>query len=218
MPGRHRQNIFTKAVFPLDFGRTGSIAVQGSGYPLSGPRPDKRLAIRGAWSGANAAMSAVFRTTEIHPMKKSANSVTTKAKATKKSKVVASGKKSTRGKSDKSPTNVANRRPSPRVKTTKIEQCLTLLSNPGGATINELQAATGWQAHTVRGFLAGTVKKKLGLILDSEKAEDDVRRCREAADRRSRQDDGGEIRSGETESDLPEASSAAAASLEWRDP
>ena len=32
MPRRHRQNIFTKAVFPLDFGRTGSIAVQGSGY------------------------------------------------------------------------------------------------------------------------------------------------------------------------------------------
>ena len=37
MPGRHRQNIFTKAVFPLDFGRTGSIAMQGSGYRVRVP-------------------------------------------------------------------------------------------------------------------------------------------------------------------------------------
>ena len=68
--------------------------------------------------------------------------------------------------------------PSPRVKPTKTEQCLTLLSNLDGATIDELQTATGWQAHSVRGFLAGTVKKKLGLILDSKKAEDGVRRYR----------------------------------------
>ena len=111
-------------------------------------------------------------------MKKTSNSSTTTAKATKTSKVSAFGKKSTRGKSAKSPANVANGRPSPRVKPTKIEQCLALLSNLHGATIDELQAATGWQAHSVRGFLAGTVKKKLGLILDSKKAEDGVRRYR----------------------------------------
>ena len=109
-------------------------------------------------------------------MKKSSNCSTTKAKATKTGKVSASGKKSTRGKSAKSPANVANGRPSPRARTTKIEQCLTLLTASNGATIDELQSATGWQAHSVRGFLAGTVKKKLGLILDSKKAEDGVRR------------------------------------------
>ena len=111
-------------------------------------------------------------------MKKTSNSATTKAKATKTGKVLASGKTSTRGISAKSPANVANGKPSPRVKTTKIERCLELLIAPDGATIDELQATTGWQAHSVRGFLAGTVKKKLGLILDSKKADDGVRRYR----------------------------------------
>ena len=112
-------------------------------------------------------------------MKKTSNSATTTAKATKTSKVAASGKKSTRGKSAK-PSATADGKSSPRVKPTKIEQCLALLSNQAGTTINELQTATGWQAHSVRGFLAGTIKKKLGLILDSQKAEDGVRRYRVA--------------------------------------
>ena len=111
-------------------------------------------------------------------MKKSSNSGTTTAKAIKTAKVSAPGKKSTRGKSAKSPANVAKETPVPRVKTTKIEHCLALLTAPDGATIDELQAATGWQAHSVRGFLAGTVKKKLGLILDSKKTEDGIRRYR----------------------------------------
>lgn len=111
-------------------------------------------------------------------MKKTSNSSTTMAKATKTIKASASGKKSTRGKSAKSPTNVANGRSSPHFKPTKIEQCLSLLNSLDGATIDELQTATGWQAHSVRGFLAGTVKKKLGLILDSKKAEGGVRRYR----------------------------------------
>ena len=111
-------------------------------------------------------------------MKKASNSTATTAKPTRTSKVLASGKKSTRGKSAKSPANVVNGKPLPRAKTTKIEQCLALLTTPDGATIEELQAATGWQAHSVRGFLAGTVKKKLGLILDSQKADDGFRRYR----------------------------------------
>jgi hypothetical protein len=54
-------------------------------------------------------------------------------------------------------------------KQTKQQICLDLLSRTEGATIEELQGATGWQQHSVRGFLAGAVKKKLGLTLLSEK-------------------------------------------------
>lgn len=45
----------------------------------------------------------------------------------------------------------------------KKATCLALLERAQGATIAELQEATGWQAHSVRGFLAGTVKRELGL-------------------------------------------------------
>lgn len=110
MPGLNRQNIFTKAVFPLDFGREGSIAMSGKRISGSGPCPDTRLATRGAWGGANAAMIAVFRTTELHPMKKTSNSSTTTAKATRTNKVSASGKKSTPSKSGNSNTNWAKKR------------------------------------------------------------------------------------------------------------
>ena len=63
-------------------------------------------------------------------------------------------------------------------KQTKQQTCLDLLSRQEGATIEELQAATGWQQHSVRGFLAGAVKKKLGLTLLSEKPDAEPRRYR----------------------------------------
>jgi Protein of unknown function (DUF3489) len=60
----------------------------------------------------------------------------------------------------------------------KQQLCLELLRRPDGARVEELQAATGWQPHSVRGFLSGTVRKKLGLKLSSDRAGDGTRRYR----------------------------------------
>ena len=52
-----------------------------------------------------------------------------------------------------------------------------------GFGIEDMMQATEWQQHSVRGFLAGTVKKKMGLALTSSKAEGDFRRYRIATRR-----------------------------------
>lgn len=54
---------------------------------------------------------------------------------------------------------------------TKQATLIAMLRAPEGATIEEIMAATGWQSHTVRGAMAGALKKKLGLEVTSEKVE-----------------------------------------------
>ena len=57
----------------------------------------------------------------------------------------------------------------------KTAKILGLLKRPDGATSKELIKATGWLPHSVRGFLSGTVRKKLGLTVTSTKGEDGER-------------------------------------------
>jgi len=57
-------------------------------------------------------------------------------------------------------------------KGSKSEKILELLRQPEGATLHELVAATGWQPHSVRGFLSGTLAKKLGHKITRRKRDD----------------------------------------------
>jgi len=64
------------------------------------------------------------------------------------------------------PTSAVQRRQG-----TQQETLIEMLRAEGGATIDEIVEATGWQAHTVRGAMSGALKKKLGLTIISEKIE-----------------------------------------------
>ena len=57
----------------------------------------------------------------------------------------------------------------------KTAQVLDLLKRPNGATLKDLMKATGWQPHSLRGFLSGTVGKKLRLAVTSTKGADGER-------------------------------------------
>lgn len=54
-----------------------------------------------------------------------------------------------------------------KLRTTKLDQIVIQLNRNSGASIPELVKATAWQAHSIRGFLSGHVKKKLGLEISS---------------------------------------------------
>lgn len=57
----------------------------------------------------------------------------------------------------------------------KQAQVIDMLKRPEGATIQQICQVTKWQSHTVRGSMAGVLKKKLGLVITSEKTENGER-------------------------------------------
>jgi integrase/recombinase XerD len=114
--------------------------------------------------------TATSETTEPKPSKKARVGVRRVRVATAKGRV---GKKATPPK--KTPKSHKNaERPAVR-QGSKTAKVLDLLKRPGGTPLKELMKATGWQPHSVRGFLSGTVGKKMGLTVASAKGEDGER-------------------------------------------
>ena len=119
-----------------------------AGAPVEQPTPAKKP--RPAAQKAHVAVSGARSGQKVSPAKK-ANKGATSAKSPKKK---ATGAR----------------------QGTKTAKVLDLLKRPGGASLKELRKATGWQAHSVRGFLSGALGKKMGLTVRSTKAEDGERR------------------------------------------
>ena len=88
-----------------------------------------------------------------------------------------SGKKATKAK--KAPKAAKGAKPAKAAGATregsKTAQALALLRRPNGVTLAELMKALSWQAHSVRGFISGTLGKKMDLPVVSEKREDGTR-------------------------------------------
>jgi hypothetical protein len=57
-------------------------------------------------------------------------------------------------------------------KGSKNAKVLELVNRSGGATLKHIMKATGWRAHSARGFLSGTLGKKMGLKIKSTKTDD----------------------------------------------
>jgi hypothetical protein len=83
-----------------------------------------------------------------------------------------SSKKTTKSKKSAPPTaNAKDAREG-----SKTATILELLKRPGGASLKEIMEVASWQAHSVRGFISGTLGKKMGLTVLSAKAESGERR------------------------------------------
>ena len=96
-------------------------------------------------------MSTEITTSESQPKRKAKAAEKTKATSSKKTAKSAKTKRSS------------------QPKDTKKERVFELLRRKEGATIAELAKATDWQNHSIRGFISGTITKKMGLTVASSK-------------------------------------------------
>ena len=88
-----------------------------------------------------------------------------------KNSTTSRAKKPARTKRITKPKTAATKAATPRPES-KQSQLIAMLKRPDGATIAEVVEALQWQPHTVRGSIAGALKKKLGLTIESEKTDD----------------------------------------------
>lgn len=136
---------------------------------LPGVRPvkkftDRSKAVGRIWKSIQSLVPAP----EVNPVEppttvKKTASKTTKATGSPSAAKGAKKKpsKATRARKDKKPATPRDG--------SKKSVILGLLQEGGGATLTEIMKATGWQAHSVRGFISGNLTKKMGLTVESTK-------------------------------------------------
>ena len=88
----------------------------------------------------------------------------------KSSNAARTSKKAARTKGATKPKAATKTASAPRAES-KQSQLIAMLRQPDGATIAEIAKALEWQPHTVRGAIAGALKKKLGLKVESDKVD-----------------------------------------------
>jgi Protein of unknown function (DUF3489) len=89
-----------------------------------------------------------------------------------------SSQKASVSKKKRSKKSVPSPKPAGSGNSTKQAQFISLLKQSSGVTLPDLMKATGWQAHSIRGFISGTLKKRLSLKVISDTTSDGIRRYR----------------------------------------
>jgi type IV secretory pathway VirB10-like protein len=161
--------------------------------PKAAPAPKKSKAVRKAERAAVKALKKEAAAQARAQAKVDAKAKKAEAKAAKKAAKVAKPKKAAKGKTPKAPRKprdpnapkskkaangegIVKASTKPPREGSKIALVLEITSKAKGATLEELMKATGWQAHTTRGFMSTLDRKYPDYVVTSEKDKDGLRR------------------------------------------